>query len=367
MGRKCSTMWDNKSCTSGYKTDTSGTRVLSFPDDKDERNTWLHNLPNYLNSDDVTVNMGICEKHWKVGYEYKLVRGGHKRPKYAPTEFGNTPKTLPIQAVCQDRNVDSRGVSSEQRSNVSAAINNIRDTILSWEDLCDYCRELSIPMKISNDGIRLINVTEGTFFIDFNIFIDKNFKVKAYKRSMIVNIRELIDSFQCKLTLYSQINKIITYLTCTPINIRSDLKYIGERFKYLVNHSEEHDDEIKKKLDFLCTQMVLHANDTGGHRYDVSTVRNALEIFLRSRNAYKALREYLILLCDKTLRSYFGKLGSVGSDTECKAVVTNVFSELEDQEKCCYITADEIYVKASVSYRAGHIIGLAEDQNPLHL
>ena len=77
--------WDNKSCTSGYKTGTSGTRVLSFPNDKDEKEKWLLNLPNYLNPGDVTANMGICEKHWKEGYVFKTVPGGHKRPVNPPT------------------------------------------------------------------------------------------------------------------------------------------------------------------------------------------------------------------------------------------------------------------------------------------
>ena len=104
--------------------------------------------------------------------------------------------------------------------------------------------------------------------------------------------------------------------------------------------------------------MILHATKCGDHRFDASSVRNSLEIFLRSRNAYKALREYLILPCDRTLKSYFGNLGSTGSSQECKAVISNVFSSLEGLDRCCFITADEIYVKASIRYRAGHIIGL---------
>ena len=120
----------------------------------------------------------------------------------------------------------------------------------------------------------------------------------------------------------------------------------------------------KKKLEFLFDQMILHATKCGGHRFDASSVRNSLEIFLRSRNAYKALREYLILPCDRTLKSYFEKLGSTGSSQECKAVISNVFSSLEGLDRCCFITADEIYVKASIRYRAGHIIGLGVDQDP---
>ena len=85
---------------------------------------------------------------------------------------------------------------------------------------------------------------------------------------------------------------------------------------------------------------------------------------LRSRSAYKVLRDYLILPCDKTLKSYFGKLGTAGSSEECQTVVKNVFSGIEATKKFCFITADEIYVKAAVRYRAGYIIGLGVDQDP---
>ena len=64
-----------------------------------------------------------------------------------------------------------------------------------------------------------------------------------------------------------------------------------------------------------------------------------------SRNAYKALRQYVILPSDKTLKSYFGKLGLARNSGECKAVISNVFSGLQGLEKCCNITTDEIYVK----------------------
>ena len=98
--------------------------------------------------------------------------------------------------------------------------------------------------------------------------------------------------------------------------------------------------------------------------YNANDIRDALEIFLCSRNAYRALRDYLILLCDKTLKSCFGKLGSTGNFEECKSSVGNVFSELDGQENYCSITADEIYMKAAVRYRVEHIISLGEDQDP---
>ena len=97
--------------------------------------------------------------------------------------------------------------------------------------------------------------------------------------------------------------------------------------------------------------MILHGKESGGRKCNANDIREALEIFLRSRNAYRALRDYLILPCDKTLKSCFGKFGSTGNSEECKSSVGNVFSELDGQENYCFITADEIYVKAAVRYR----------------
>ena len=85
MGRKCSTVYDNKSCKSGYLNDTSGYRVLGFPTEIEERKRWLANLPNMINLEDVTKNMGVCLKHWEADFKYRIGPGGYLRPLHPPT------------------------------------------------------------------------------------------------------------------------------------------------------------------------------------------------------------------------------------------------------------------------------------------
>ena len=131
MGRKCSTVYDNRSCKSVYKTDNSGFRVLQFPDDE-ERKKWLKNLPNVL----------------KLDYEYKIGKGGFKRPLDPPTEFGNTPKSLSRQTTTQNRSVDERRISSDERAKVSASSVINPDIIRSWDDFCRYCEELGPNLHI---------------------------------------------------------------------------------------------------------------------------------------------------------------------------------------------------------------------------
>ena len=61
MGRKCSTVFNNETCKSGYKTSETNHKVLSFPADKNERNRWIMSLPNRI--ENATDNMGVCERH----------------------------------------------------------------------------------------------------------------------------------------------------------------------------------------------------------------------------------------------------------------------------------------------------------------
>ena len=95
MGRKCSTVFNNETCKSGYKGEKSYYRVLSFPTDAEERSRWLNSLPNRI--DNATQNMGICERHWQVVYEFKRNPGGYKRPCNPPSIFGDTPASLKPQ------------------------------------------------------------------------------------------------------------------------------------------------------------------------------------------------------------------------------------------------------------------------------
>ena len=109
--------------------------------------------------------------------------------------------------------------------------------------------------------------------------------------------------------------------------------------------------------------ILLHAKGPNGYRYDRECVLEAINLFLRSRCAYKSLRGILILPSQKYLRSYFGKLGSPGSFNECKEVIDRVFLKLDDNKKICFISADEIYVKPANRFRGNHIVGMAVNQD----
>ena len=135
MGRKCSTLFDGLSCDSGYKNSTYEGRIFSFPPPGLECERWLNALPNYIDINTISKWMGVCEKHWEPGYEYKFVQGGRIKPIHPPTEFDTTPTSFRRQYVepSHSRDVQSRNVLSEERSWVSDAKEKAKDKIISWE------------------------------------------------------------------------------------------------------------------------------------------------------------------------------------------------------------------------------------------
>ena len=369
MGRKCSTIFNNETCKSGYKTAKPNYRVLSFPADENERSRWLMSLPNQI--ENATDNMGVCVRHWPEHYEFKTIPGGHKRPVNPPSIFGDTPKSLqPQTSKSADRCSERRRVTYEERMKTTARITKSKDKIDSWDNLCNYCRKVGLAIETSEHELRLIKLNKENMMVDFSILIEDDFKVSAFKGSKSVNIREVVDRFTVKLSHYSQINAIVDYLNNLSFDVVNELKRTGNDLLMLINAAAPSDpitDDPRKlkQIHFLSRQLTMHGTKLHGHRFGPSDIRDALELFLRSRNAYNALRrDYLILPADQTLKSYFGKLNSPGSYAECENVVKNVFSSLDGLEKCCFISADEIYVKAAVRYRGNRIIGFAVDQDP---
>ena len=50
-------------------------------------------MPNVIDVQNVTEHMGICLKHWKPDFDFKIGKGGCRRPINPPSEFGTTPRS----------------------------------------------------------------------------------------------------------------------------------------------------------------------------------------------------------------------------------------------------------------------------------
>ena len=106
---------------------------------------------------------------------------------------------------------------------------------------------------------------------------------------MKISTRDLINGFTNTLCRYSQIDNIVNRLKFTPINLRSELAYLGEKGFELVNEIDS--EEVRRQISFIGKQVLLFNR----HRYTSQDMAEAINLYLRSRNSYRALWELLVL------------------------------------------------------------------------
>ena len=138
--------------------------------------------------------------------------------------------------------------------------------------------------------------------------------MKAYRGSTPVNLYDiLLHSFQHKITTFSQISQILEKVENSSADTHSELKAAGKNLLSLCDTAID-DEDTRKKLEYICTQLSTHSlPEHQGKQYSPFLLSEAADLYLQSRNAYRALRLILILPHEKTLRSFFGKFDSAGS------------------------------------------------------
>ena len=162
MGRKCSTLWDGTSCKSGYATCPDRVKVSKFPKNYEGKQGWVISLPNYINIENVTDNMGICEKHWKPDYETITVQGSNKRPAEPRMEFGTTWCSFSPQTSNKvvKRNIEERAVSSEVRLESQNELENSKNIISFFECVKKYSKTLPLAFYEKENSLQLIRLSQ---------------------------------------------------------------------------------------------------------------------------------------------------------------------------------------------------------------
>ena len=284
-----------------------------FPADKYEKERWVKALPNIVLVDNVTKHMAISRKHWPPNCEM-IKQGGYERHAEPPSIFGDTPISLQTQTTSNtNRNICARGVTVEQRMEVTehnvAQKKLTSNTIKTWEALSDFCKQLPSAVEVSSDNISIYKV--DNMHVKYSLIIHNDFHITAQCGLQSVPARKLICYTNNKLELYSQIKAVLDHLDRIPPQIDNELKQAGQRLLELSINELDWEDETKKKsIEFLCDQLFLHG--TNRARYSDDAVRNAMNLFLRSRNAYKASRQLLILPSDKNVTWLLWKTWLVG-------------------------------------------------------
>ena len=116
------------------------------------------------------------------------------------------------------------------------------------------------------------------------------------------------------------------------------------------------DDKFDKSIEFLMRQIALVNSPRNGRLYSVADLILAFSWYARPRCLYQDLRDYMQLPSVSTLQ----RITSIAKNTSDANLFTSHFSNVEERNRYCIPIVDEIYVKASLSYRGGTIYGYTE-------
>ena len=357
-------------CNSNYESEIKLTGetvpVFRFPSLNDKvrsRKQWFDSLPNIVAD---TESKRICEKHWPENYETINIKG-RVLPLNPPSVF-NLPDSCCRQTIDQPRNVETRNVDSESRRlREEERKNNAKreiDTIKSLSNLESYCRNLNDVSFIKREkNIQLHAMSDKIPPVHlYSIVIHNDFKVECYKSGYYVPVRDLL-GFSAKLELFSQLMNIMERMHTFKLDVTDIAKVFGSNLETLIAACDD-DKELTHRVLLLAEQLKIVSSNQCGNRYSTSPIsfRTAISLYLRSRSCYRELRKTLSLPHPKTIQSCFGKLGTPGTDEECRSTTAKVFETLNEQQLFTKVMVDEIHVLASSRYRGCHLIGSSVDQ-----
>ena len=196
----------------------------------------------------------------------------------------------------------------------------------------------------------------------FSLEIFKDATLSCFKGNTKICCNDLINSFTYKMEKFSQIKLILERLKETKHHLPEEPSQTASYIKSLLDYESPEDREINK-VECLIDQLHIFSKQHHGQRYGAAMMKTALSLYLRSRNCYQALMEYLYLPHPNTIKIYFGTLDTRANVlTDCQDTIATVFNKLSGKEKYFKVLVDEIQVKLAVRYQGNHIIGFSHDE-----
>ena len=237
-----------------------------------------------------------------------------------------------------------RKISFEDRASQpdELQIFNEADQIADFSSLAGECisRFPALYVKSDEGKVVIFDITDASPpKVCYSVSISSSFVVNAFHGTLAIPLRDLV-GFSYKLRRWSQLGEIVNR-TCA---------YQPEE----VIDSEG--------MHFIKSQMELIAKAKQARRYPLHVVHTSLQLFLSSRNAYRCLSNVLALPAAATLKKNLGKFSRVGGLEECEATIASVFEELNEGQRNSCLLFDKMYVKPSIRYRGGHLLGYSIDE-----
>ena len=137
-------------------------------------------------------------------------------------------------------------------------------------------------------------------------------------------MRDLL-GFQCKLTLFSQSENIVSRVQVQENSFENELltfvNYLSERLD-----EADMNPALFQKLTFLLEQMTYLIKQP--KKYSSNTIKTCINFLLNGRKAYEGLRNFFHLPHHRTLERHFGGLASSAHIDSARKVLNSFIARL---------------------------------------
>lgn len=379
MPRSCSVV----GCRSNYKTESEHVSTFNLPVDEKLKETWLRKIPNDVRN---LKRPQVCMKHFQekdiIWYDKCIVKGELKefkriRPKLAPDAipiiFQNVPKYLSQKPSTVVRLADVEGLQMEsaiKASLESAKTFEMSRKISTLEDILQFYNSSN---ALGNGWILMQE--NNQLFLCLMCFLNKN---PSLLGSIVIeeDLTYTIYIDNCPVSL-SKVPKSLQILNNKNI-FEELLKFVELRIKNKEDRKKDKIDDVIKDLTkisdseceargevcvpllFLIEQLHLYQSTPQNRRYVGNTLIFACSLFIQSSASYMSIYKSKVLFLPhpRNIKKLIGKLSLTGSDlTESIDYLKSKIIVLKEHELIVNLHIDEIYIKAELNFKGGHILG----------
>ena len=318
----------------------------SFPKDVQKRKEWVLRLPNVLKVEEITEWMGVCSIHWPENAEMEK----HNRflvPIHPPSIFPNVPSScVPTSSTCHPR--------PTQRATLESRVTDIdeMDEFRKQDSLTSESFHGIFSEKLQQYGLVAFDESKKTYILfspkrtgpvsEFSVYFEVS-EISVQHKS-VCSLR-----YEAFCELQKVVHPVLKTVSCWS--------QVDELLRFVSTFKTSIDMSKNKKNEYLSRAIQLLNSPKGTRVYTVDDLLLAFQWYAISRSLYVKLRQFLPLPSVTTLT----RITSMAGNTSDKSLFSALFESLEDRSRYCILIIDEVYIKATVSYRGGQIYGYSVD------
>lgn len=381
MGRKCSA----PGCRSNYDNNKEYVTVFKFPSEPSRRAKWIHNLHRVdFNPSSTAV---VCIKHFEERF---IIREDSVKRKDGtiltvdrkqlalsseayPTIFENLPPYLTKKVQPERKDHEKRREEVRDRDEMQFIQWCSKDTIKTFKQFTDNCDNY-----LNNSWLRVFRCEYVLFFklqdsycpkIIVSFKVHENLDVEIWHENILVDMTSfkwlLGSNNKCdRWTKFENILNLLSSYNEHNLTFKQKLTYAVQLLEKCTHDDECKNNEnlllkigfVKQQISLMCTKRL---------KYTTDLILWCAKIYFSFPAAYLLIRDSQFLTLPHP--SYLKKLTSLCTPTysfsSYNSYLKNKSDLLKEEEKIVNVLLDEIYVNPSLTYKAGHVVGMSENSD----